>query len=182
MFLASIVLPDKIRCSFRFPRCLRVILLLSIKSILAIFLSTTFISRITTAFFGLSRLFTGEEIITWHWGSFEIINFCSLSRSSVISLAFEKAASLVPMFAITLLGRLRKRSTIYWCYMSYIDTPGNNFTFLLGPILASSIPLSMVSPAISSSRSLLDYPVFTVLTLSDDRCQSLLIGITFVCT
>ena len=37
------------------------------------------------------------------------------------------------------------------------------------------------SDGVYSSTSSLDYPVFTVLTLTDDRRQSLLIGLTFVC-
>ena len=36
------------------------------------------------------------------------------------------------------------------------------------------------SDGVYSSTSSLDYPVFTVLTLTDDRRQSLLIGLTFV--
>ena len=141
-------LPDKLRWSFRLPRCLAVILLLSIKLISVVFFIITFTLRIVTAFLGSSRRLMGDEIITPHSGSSDWMNLCRFSKSSAIVLASENEASLVPTCATSRLGFFRKRGMRYWC-MSAMVAPGKDRTFLLGPILDSSIPPSMLSPTMS---------------------------------
>ena len=140
------MLLDKFRWTFFFPRCLGMMLVLSIKLIPEIFFSMTLTLCTVTAFLGSSRRFTGEDMMTWHSRSCDI-NCCSLNKSSAIFLAWENVASLFPTCAIMQVGCLHKQGTMY--YISSMIAPGNDPTFLFGPILDSSIPPSILSPTTS---------------------------------